>query len=155
MVCLGTDSAQEKEVNLWLWLPHDVLQSGLMNEVRLMAMVEMAALPLPSRVDLEIDIRLRTQVHVTAFSARRKVSRWMLDRVSNLLCGNEPTLVVADRLCWRVPVWLGFPATGLVGKVGEVDVDVTTGEILFDQRLLQEIGERADALAERSLPATG
>ena len=50
-----------------------------------MAMVEMAALPLPSRVDLEIDIRLRTQVHVTAFSARRKVSRLMLDRVSNLL----------------------------------------------------------------------
>lgn len=116
-----------------------------------MTMVEMIAPPLPRLADLEIDIRVRAHIHVTAFSAQRKVSRLMLDRVSNLLCGNEPTLIVSDRLRWRVPVWLGFPATGLVGKVGELDVDVETGEVLFDQRLLQEIAERADVLAERTL----
>ena len=93
-------------------------------------------------------------MHVTAFSAQRKVNRLMLDRVSNLLCGNEPTLIVTDRLRWRVPVWLGFPAIGLVGKVGEVDVDVETGEVLFDQRLLKDIAERADVLAERTLSGT-
>lgn len=119
-----------------------------------MAVVEMVAPPVPPMADLEIDIRLRARVHVTAFSAQRKVSRLMLDRVSNLLCGNEPTLVVTDRLRWRVPVWLGFPTTGLVGKVGEVDVDVETGEVLFDQRLLEEIIERADVLAERTLFGT-
>ena len=116
-----------------------------------MTMVEMIAPSFPPLADLEIDIRVRAHVHVTAFSAQRKVSRLMLDRVSNLLCGNEPTLIVSDRLRWRVPVWLGFPAVGLVGKVGEVDVDVETGEVLFDQRLLQEIAERADGLAERTL----
>jgi hypothetical protein len=116
--------------------------------------VELQGPPLPRLAGLEIDIRVRAQVHVTAFTAQRKVSKLMLDRVSNLLCGNEPTLAVADRIRWRVPVWLGFPSTGLVGKVGEVDVDVETGEILFDQRLLDEIAERADALARRTLSTT-
>jgi hypothetical protein len=119
-----------------------------------MTVVEMAAFAVPPTVDLEINIRLRATVQVTAFSAQRKVSRLMLDRVSNLLCGNEPTLVVSERLRWRVPIWLGFAESGLVGKVGEVDVDVETGEILFDQHLLEQIGERADALARRSLSAT-
>jgi hypothetical protein len=77
----------------------------------------------------------------------------MLDRVSNLLCGNAPILVIADRIRWRVPVWLGFPTTGLVGKVGDVDVDVETGEVLYDQRLLDEITEHADALARHTLSA--
>lgn len=116
--------------------------------------VELQAPPVPRFAGLEINIRLRAQVHVTAFTAQRKVTKLMLDRVSNLLCGNEPTLVVADRIRWRVPVWLGFPTTGLVGKVGEVDVDVETGEMLFDQRLLDEIAERADALARRTLSTT-
>jgi len=42
---------------------------------------------------------------------------------------------------------LAFPSTGPVGKVGEVDVVVETGEVLFDQTLLEEIAERAEALA--------
>jgi len=41
---------------------------------------------------------------------------------------------------------LAFPSTGPVGKVGEVDVVVETGEVLFDQTLLEEIAERAEAL---------
>ena len=113
--------------------------------------VELQELPVPRLAGLEIDIKLHAQVHVTASTAQRKVSKLMLDRVSNLLCGDKPALVVADRICWRVPVWLGFPNTGLVGKVGEVDVDIETGEMLFDQHLLDEITERADALAQRTL----
>ena len=120
-----------------------------------MATVELQAPLLPTSAELEIDIRVRAQIHVTAFTAQRKVSKLMLDRVSNLLCGDRPTLVVTDRLYWRVPVWLGFPTTGLVGKVGEVDVDVETGEILFDQPLLDDIVERTDGLAQRTLSATG
>jgi hypothetical protein len=119
-----------------------------------MTIVQLEGSPLPAAVDLEIGIKLRAQIRVTAFTAQRKVSKLVLDRVSNLLCGNEPTLVVADRLRWRVPVWLGFRTTGLVGKVGEIDVDMETGEVLFDQRLLDEIAERADVLARRTLTRT-
>ena len=118
-----------------------------------MTAVDLELLKVLPSADLEIDIRVRTRLAITAFTAQRKVSRLMLERVSNLLCGQEPTLVVGDRVRWRVPVWLGFPNMGLVGKVGDIDVDVETGEILFDQRGLEEISERADALARRTLSA--
>ena len=118
-----------------------------------MTVVDLELLKAPPSVDLEIDIRVRTRMAITAFTAQRKVSRLVLERVSNLLCGEEPTLVVGDRVRWRVPVWLGFPRQGLVGKVGEIDVDVETGEILFDPQDLEEISERADDLARRTLSA--
>ena len=105
----------------------------------------------PASADLEIDTRVRVRMAITAFTAQRKVSRLVPERVSNLLCGEEPTFLVGDRVRWRVPVWLGFPKKGLVDKVGDIDVDVETGEILFDQRLLEEISERADVLARRTL----
>ena len=117
-----------------------------------MTTVELQVPTIPASADLEIDIRVRARMHITAYTAQRKVNRLMLERVSNLICGQEPGLVVSERLRWRVPVWLGFPTTGLVGKVGEIDVDVETGEILFDQHLLDDISERADDLARRSLP---
>lgn len=116
-----------------------------------MAAVDFELLRAPPSADLEIDIRVRTRLAITAFTAQRKVSRLVLERVSNLLCGQEPTLVVGDRVRWRVPVWLGFPNMGMVGKVGDIDVDVETGEILFSQRVLDELSERADDLARRTL----
>lgn len=122
-----------------------------MHEVEKMAAVDFELLRAPPSADLEIDIRVRTRLAITAFTAQRKVSRLVLERVSNLLCGQEPTLVVGDRVRWRVPVWLGFPNMGMVGKVGDVDVDVETGEILFSQRVLDELSERADDLARRTL----
>lgn len=109
--------------------------------------VELGTSSIPRWAELEVDIRLRSKVHITALTAQRKVSKLVLDRVGNLLFGDEPSLVVADRICWRVPVMLAFPSTGPVGKVGEVDVVVETGEVLFDQTLLKEIAERAEALA--------
>ena len=119
-----------------------------------MTAVDLELLRAPASADLEIDIRVRARMAITAFTAQRKVSRLVLERVSNLLCGEEPTLVVGDRVRWRVPIWLGFPKKGLVGKVGEIDVDVETGEILFDQRVLEEISERTDVLARRTLSAS-
>jgi hypothetical protein len=113
--------------------------------------LELESMGIPQNADVEIAIKLRAQANVTAVTAQRKVSRLMLDRVSNLLCGNEPTLVVGDRLRWRVPIWLGFPKHGLVGKVGEIDVDLETGEMLFTESLLEEIGQRSDDLARRTL----
>jgi hypothetical protein len=117
--------------------------------------LELENMATPGNADIEIDIKLRAQANVTAVTAQRKVSRLMLDRVSNLLCGNPPTLVVGDRLRWRVPVWLGFPGHGLVGKVGEIDVDLETGEMSFTEALLEEIGQRTDDLARRTLSTPG
>jgi hypothetical protein len=116
-----------------------------------MTNLELENVTIPQNATIEIDIKLRAQANVTAITAQRKVSRLVLDRLSNLLCGNPPTLVIGDRLRWRVPIWLGFPGHGLVGKVGEIDVDLETGEILFTESLLEEIGQHADDLARRTL----
>jgi hypothetical protein len=56
----------------------------------------------------------------------------------------------SHRLCWSVPVVLGFPDRGIVGKVGEIQVDATTGELLVDQETVQRLTEDADRLADRT-----
>jgi len=95
--------------------------------------------------------RNTAQVNITDYTAQRRVSKLLLDHVGNLLYGESPSLVAGRRLIWRVPVWLGLPTTGPIGQVGTIDVDAQTGEILFDQRVLDEIKERGDALAGRAV----
>lgn len=103
---------------------------------------------------LEVDVKVSAQVNVTAFTAQRKVSKMVLDQVSHLLFGDTPSLVLSDRACWRVPVRLAFPITGAVGTVGEIDVDVQTGEVLITEALFQEMEARAADLARRYAPKT-
>src|SRR5262245_18094221 len=43
------------------------------------------------------------------YTAQRKVSKLLLDDVANLLYGERPSLVVGQRLLWRVPIWLRLP----------------------------------------------
>lgn len=109
----------------------------------------LAALP---AARLDVNIKVSTQINVTSFTAQRKVSKLVLDQVSHLLFGDTPNLVLSERACWRVPVKLAFPTTGPVGAVGEIDVDVQTGEVLADEVLLQEIENRAADLARRHTP---
>lgn len=89
-------------------------------------------------------------VQVTAAYARRKVNRLMLDRVSYLLLADEPTLIHADRWYWRVPVDLTFPSCGRVGRVGEIDLDATSGEIKFSDELLASMAQRAEQITQQT-----
>ena len=103
---------------------------------------------LPASAQLEIDIRLSAPVHVTALEARRRVSRLVISELGNLLYGGEATLVVGDRICWRVPVLLAYPDRGLVGQVGELDVDVETGAVLASVEQLKDLADYALFLAQ-------
>jgi len=116
--------------------------------------VEMDAMSLPVPAQVKIEFSLTAQVNVTDYTAQRRVTKLLLDRVGNLLYGEHPSLVVGRRLLWRVPVWLGLPTTGPVGQVGVLDVDAQTGELLFTQQLLDDIAERGNALAQRTTPQT-
>ncbi len=116
--------------------------------------VEFETLTLPAPAEVKIEFSLSTRVNVTDFTAQRKVSKLLLDRVGNLLYGERPTLVAGRRLLWRVPVWVALPTTGPLGQVGTLDVDAQTGEILTDADLLDAIEERAHVLAERATPQT-
>jgi hypothetical protein len=64
------------------------------------------------------------------------------------LRGEPPDLNVGERLCWSVPVVLTSPARGVVGRVGEILVDVATGELLTDADSVQRIAEHAEWLAQ-------
>lgn len=102
---------------------------------------------LPSVGQLQINIQLAATINVTAFSARQKVTGFVADQISTNLHGTEPTLVVGDRICWRVPVILSLPPSGDRGQVGTIDVDVTTGQLQITPKLIAEIEHRADYLA--------
>ena len=104
----------------------------------------------PSSGQLSINIQLSATVNVTAFSARQKVTGFVADEISTNMHAGEPTLVVGERICWRVPVILSMPPSGDRGEVGTVDVDVETGQLQITPKLIQEIERRAEYLATRS-----
>jgi hypothetical protein len=116
--------------------------------------LELSEMALPTQAEIKIQFSLTAQVNITDFTAQRQVSRLLLDHVGNLLYGERPALVAGRRLLWRVPIWLASPRSGPIGQVGVLDVDAQTGEILYDQVLLDEIAERGNALARRTLHST-
>ncbi len=93
---------------------------------------------------------LSPRVLISAADARRKVSRFVLDEISYLMGGEQPTLVKTDRLYWRVPVVLTHPTTGTVGTVGSIDVDAETGALVITPALTEELIHNARTLAARS-----
>jgi hypothetical protein len=108
---------------------------------------------LPRTGRIEIDIHVSADINISATVARRRVSRYVVSEIGNLLYGGEPTIVVGKRICWRVPVLLSYPHTGPVGEVGALDVDIETGEVLVTAEQVTEITERANYLAQRTLKA--
>ncbi|MCL4867985.1 MAG: hypothetical protein KJ063_03365 [Anaerolineae bacterium] len=103
---------------------------------------------LPRSGQMEFMIHVSTNIHFSAEAARRLVGRFAANEIAYLLRGGEPTLIVAERVCWRVPVLLTLPGQGIVGPVGQIDVDVETGEIIIsseDIRLIQEYAEQKAA----------
>ncbi|MEM7532993.1 MAG: hypothetical protein AAF639_12510 [Chloroflexota bacterium] len=72
------------------------------------------------------------EVIITADDARRQVNRWLCNEVAMLFIARTPSLVTGDNghsPHWRVPVFYVTPSAGEVGQLGEIDVDVKTGEM--------------------------
>ena len=101
----------------------------------------------------EVELRLNARLNITAYTAQRKVNVLLLDEVGNLLFTRDPYLVMAERLLWRVPIEVALPTTGPLGEVGVLDVDAQSGEILYTEKLLDQIAEQANALAGRAVSA--
>ena len=106
-------------------------------------------LPLPPQLrlaEIEINVRVHAVMNITPVVARRKVNVLMLEKVGNLLHGGSPALFLTDRIYWQVPVILSTPSRGRIGQVGNIDVDAETGEMIVDDKLLEDIGEHARRL---------
>lgn len=104
----------------------------------------------PPGATVDIHIHVAAPVNITPFVARQRVNAFVITEISTQLTSEPPELVVGERLCWSVPVVLTSPARGVIGKVGEVLVDATTGELVVDEATVQRMTDHADRLAERS-----
>lgn len=104
-------------------------------------------LNLPAAGQVEINVNLKAAVNITAVSARRKVNAFLATNVGNLLLAGEPVLSITERIVWRVPVDVTYPEDGRIGRVGEVDIDVETGELLLDSVQINQLEQNALRLA--------
>jgi hypothetical protein len=87
-------------------------------------------------------------VNITGFTARQKASGYVGDRISHLMGGDEPTLMLTkQRLVWRVPIILTSPSRGTLGTVGTIDVDARTGSLLVAADFDEQVLARAQTLA--------
>jgi hypothetical protein len=100
---------------------------------------------------IEVDVPF----NINAFRARQLVKRFMFMDVSSQIGTDEPALVIGKRLTWAVPVVWTSPNIGIVGQVGEIHVDVATGEVLANAETLERITKNAHDLARRTALQTG
>jgi hypothetical protein len=108
---------------------------------------------LPKTGRLEVDIKVAADVNISAYAARQKVNDMVLSDISYMMHAGHPTLLLSERICWRVPVILSLTSRGDVGEVGAIDVDVETGQMHVTPHLIAEINARAEGLALSAAPA--
>ncbi len=107
---------------------------------------ETETIPEKGQVDLKVEHSFK--IKVTADEARQQVKRWLLNEVSYMIGADTPTLVIGERVVWRVPAYFSTPDFGRVGIVGMVDVDVSTGQMNNTLACKVEIERCAEALAD-------
>lgn len=106
--------------------------------------VELQSLPQTGR--LEIDIKVSSDINVSAYAARQKVDNFVLNEISYMMHAGEPGLVVADSIYWRVPVILSTVSRGDIGEVGAINVNAQTGQLVAAPQLIAEVTARAEGL---------
>jgi len=111
-------------------------------------------MPMPAESTVEINIRVTQPLNITSFSARQRVTQYVMLELSNQLCADTPELTVGERLYWSVPVVFSLPGKGVIGRVGTLQVDAATGELVTDPQTEREMMDHVAWLAQRAtLPA--
>lgn len=110
---------------------------------------------LPTESTLDISIRVTQPLNITSFSARQKVTQYVMQELSTQLGGDTPELTVSERVYWSVPVVFTLPGKGVLGRVGALRIDAATGELLTDPDTEQEMMRHAEQLAQRAALSAG
>jgi len=78
---------------------------------------------------------------------RRTANRWLVERVGNLVMADQPLLTQSEgQLVWRFGAFVTSLAHAPRGPIGHMDVDATTGEILTDERAVEDMKRRGTSL---------
>lgn len=119
-------------------------------------MLEKMSLPSTGVVKVQVDYTF--DLKISAEEAQHLVHSWLGGDVSYMIRADEPTLVIDEDKSgrplahWRIPAILTATHLGDVGVVGQVDVDVETGEIRDAKRCAELILSNAKNLAT-TMPA--
>ncbi len=112
-------------------------------------------MPLPTESTLDLTIRVTQALNITSFSARQRVTQYVMQELSTQLGGDTPELTVGERVYWSVPVVFTLPGKGVIGRVGTLRIDAGTGELLTDPQTEREMMQYAEQLAQRAALPTG
>ena len=111
--------------------------------------VKIPTVQAPAGATVRICVDVTAPLNITPFVAQQTVNAFVVTEISSQLRSEPPSLVVGESLRWSVPVVLTFSARGVVGKVGEILVNATTGELLTDADTVPRMTDDARRLAER------
>lgn len=107
--------------------------------------------------DSQVRVRLEitSPINITAYVARQRANRFLLNEIGDQLGALQPELVIGDAVQWRVAVQYAPSRLGPLGVVGHLLVDAQTGEVsVADGRTTEDLALSAEALYERAtLPA--
>lgn len=79
--------------------------------------------------------------------ARRKANRWLVERVGNMVMADRPVLThVGNKPVWRFAAFVTSLSRVPCGPIGHVDVDATTGHIVTDDTVVEEMRLRGATL---------
>ena len=93
---------------------------------------------------------LEGKIEVSPDAARRRANGYLARYVALAMEAGEPVLVWGQRPVWRMPVHLTLCSWGQIAKLGEIDVDARTREVLpLSPTQIIEMQDRADAIAAR------
>ena len=105
--------------------------------------------------ELNVQILVEATVTVDTQVARKRAIAWLASEVGNMLSVGTPQLVIGNQAIWRYPVLLTSSQTGIVGEVGHVDVDATTGEPDVNDDLKERILANVQQLISPAPSPTG
>ena len=91
------------------------------------------------------DYLFRKHVHlaVDEHTARRRANRWLVERVGNMVMADHPILTQSEgQPVWRFDAFVTSLSHAPRGPIGYVDVDATTGDVLADDRAVEEMRQR-------------
>jgi len=85
---------------------------------------------MPRLRNMKVRFQFEGEINISPYVARQKVNQLLIMNLPNLIMADEPDFVLThDGGFWWVPIVLTNLADGIIGKVGEIIVDASTGII--------------------------
>lgn len=105
---------------------------------------------IPRLRNMKVRLQFEGEINISPYIAQQKVNQFLIMNLPNLIMADEPDFeLTRNGGFWRVPAVLTNPENGIIGKVGEIIVDASTGSIERQRSTsLEEIERNAEIVAK-------